>query len=293
MLIKHIDLPISNHYLLVGSYALNMRYANDIDVICFEADIQTEYKKLSDYMATFEHKGRRVECLLADQQESLKLMLEEFEETTYELLYIMKAGHINIPRRKGDWEKHIHDYHILRAMVDTNDLHLKYLVKQHRKTTFKREKHKTPRLKNVTKEEFFDDAVEKYFDHDFIHEVMAHKENPMYTYMQPNPNIVHCDQGLWDKFPYEDKIKCVLEEAYVIALERMLIPATIKRERPTRPISAFNWALMRICTTLCSGWFRDFAVNNYYSILNSYNKNFDKIFFEHDEVRANIMELSR
>ena len=41
---------------------------------------------------------------------------------------------------------------------------------------------------------------------------------------------------------------------------------------------AFDWALMRICTNLCSGWFREFATNNYFIIKKLYNKNYVEKF---------------
>jgi hypothetical protein len=69
---------------------------------------------------------------------------------------------------------------------------------------------------------------------------------------------------MWDLFSYEDKCRCVLEEAYVIALERRILPALYGGSSVWSTASeALDWALMRICTNLCSGWFRDFATRNY------------------------------
>ena len=44
----------------------------------------------------------------------------------------------------------------------------------------------------------------------------------------------------------------------VIALERYLIPMISKNQE-----TAYNLALVRICTTLTKGWFRQFAIDNY------------------------------
>ena len=44
----------------------------------------------------------------------------------------------------------------------------------------------------------------------------------------------------------------------VIALERYLIPMTSKNQE-----TAYRSALVRICTTLTKGWFRQFAIDNY------------------------------
>jgi hypothetical protein len=48
-----------------------------------------------------------------------------------------------------------------------------------------------------------------------------------------------------------------------IALERYLIPKTSKNQK-----TSYNLALVRICTTLTKGWFRQFAVDNYPQLLN-------------------------
>ena len=44
----------------------------------------------------------------------------------------------------------------------------------------------------------------------------------------------------------------------VIALERYLIPMISKNQE-----TSYNLALVRICTTLTKGWFRQFAIDNY------------------------------
>jgi hypothetical protein len=79
-------------------------------------------------------------------------------------------------------------------------------------------------------------------------------------------------------FTFEDKCKCVLEEAYVIALERRIIPMIFGGGGGYTSEEALDWALMRVCTTLCSGWFRNFATNNYYDIKRLSNKNYVEKF---------------
>ena len=41
---------------------------------------------------------------------------------------------------------------------------------------------------------------------------------------------------------------------------------------------AFEWALMRVCTNLCGGWFREHATNNYLQINDMYNKDYVEDF---------------
>jgi len=281
-----LQLPIKNNkYLLVGSYAMCMRPSRDIDVICYEADLECEYKRLDEYTGVFHLNGVQVECLFADKQESLAYALaHERGVASTNLLYALKAGHIHYPS-KG-WEKHILDYHILRGLLEKWEkigrMSLDAFIKLHKKSTAERlGKQRLPKLKNVTKEQFFDDFVEKHYDHDDIHQWFAHKEKPMYSYMQPDPSKVDCSKEMWEDFDYWDKVKCVQEECYVIASERHLIPQAKGKVSRMDSEGAFKWALMRVCTTLCSGWFRDFAVENYFTILNNRNRNYPQILNQH------------
>lgn len=266
-----LKLPITGHHLVVGSYPLDIRFSRDIDVICYKKDIDIEIKN-DDYIVQFNHNNKKIECLLADNQESLQFALENYQKTTFGLLWAIKKGHIVFPHSK--WKTHIQDLHILSKIVVPNvESRDNELWKLHRKSTKSRLKIRTPRLKGVTKEDFFDDYVTKHMDHDLIHEAMAHKPKPMYTYMQTNPNLVECDKNLWNTFTFQEKIWTVMEEAYVIASERFLIPYHFNPSLSKQPkIECFRYALQRICTTLCSGWFREFAVENYFEIFNQYDE---------------------
>jgi len=282
-----MELPIEN-YFIIGSYPLDIRESKDIDVICYKKDIKVPFTEKNDYTAFFTHEGRKVECLLADNQASFQTLLDENHKfrkvlTYYEILFGIKAGHIIYPNK--NWDKHISDYHILKGMLGGNFyVHRKTLdefIFLHRKCTGERiGRTKTPKLIGVSKDKFFDDKVIKYVEHDWIHEVMAHKEKPMFTYMQKSPTMVECDREMWNNFSYEEKSQAVMEEAYVIAIERHVLPSIHGHKVGFPPDKAFKWALMRICTNLCSGWFREYAINAYFRILNTYNKNYVNKFLE-------------
>jgi hypothetical protein len=113
-------------------------------------------------------------------------------------------------------------------------------------------------------EDFFDDSVNKVYVHDDLHRIIAFGDLPVYETMKKDPESAMCDKDLWNQLPHDQKIKAVQEEAMVIALERFLIPSMLgKLARPIKERPAFLMALEKICTTLCSGWFRDFAIDNY------------------------------
>lgn len=119
--------------------------------------------------------------------------------------------------------------------------------------------------------DFFDDAVTKIFDHDHIHEVVAQvlrpNGTPLYLRLKINQESAYCEKTLWLSLTEQEKAICVLEETYVIALERFVLRDTwVKSE-----MMAFNFALEKVCTTLTSGWFRDFAIDNYAKLKSLYD----------------------
>jgi hypothetical protein len=109
-----------------------------------------------------------------------------------------------------------------------------------------------------TKEEFFVDQYK--YDHDTIHEAVAIYDRPAYTmYQREGAKGVLCSKALFLQQPYEVQIAGVLEEASVLALERSLIPHPGKLTEQ----QAFDLALEKVCTSITSGWFREFAWENY------------------------------
>ncbi len=116
--------------------------------------------------------------------------------------------------------------------------------------------------------DFFDDAVTKVHNHDMLHEMIAYYDAPLYTRLQRDPSMAWCERDLWETLSYDDKCKCVAEESYVIAIERYMVP----RDWYYAPKLAYIKSLERVCTTLCSGYFRDFAIDNYPQIVNLFDQ---------------------
>jgi hypothetical protein len=284
-----IPIPIKN-YLIVGSYGLNNRYAKDIDVLCYEKDILVP--TIGDkYLKSFMYEDRRVECLILDTQPVLKEIyfyhINRFI-SYYDLLYILKYGHVHIGL-KGQYkfESNVLDFHYLKKLSSDSKL-IEDLKIRYRKETNKRIKQRTPKLNKVSKEKFFDDFVAKFVEHDDIHEIVAFNKRPVFLDMQKDETVT-CHKDLWDDFSFEKKCQCVCEESSVIAIERILLPEMINNVKIKKPsFLAYKWALYRVCTTLTSGWFREFTINNYYTILNMYNK----IKFEEDLENTHMLYVN-
>jgi len=287
--------------LIIGSKALKFHFPNfsrnnrDIDVIGYQSDLDYLIKLLkpsivdrSDHTVLLKNiqnkteifDAENVEVILAEKSESFKMYLEYDKGNLFasiEVLYSLKKSHIHFPIK---FKKHIFDFCFLNDKLSGEDS-LEHITEINFKETEKRfGKLRTPKL-NKSVDEFFNqskDYVHSFFIHDDIHKAMAHYERPLYEKMIVEKTFALCDKRLWTIFPYEDKCKCVLEEAYVIALERKILPMIFGSGKGYTSDEAFDWALMRICTTLCSGWFRDFATKNYFIIKMLYNKNYVEKF---------------
>jgi hypothetical protein len=124
---------------------------------------------------------------------------------------------------------------------------------------------------NMTKKDFFKTPNVKYkYDHDSIHLAVAIGEQPAYMYFKPENSDVLCSKEMFFACDFSVQLNAVIEETMVLALERSLIPTEFK----ARPIFAYETALKNICTGTTSGWFREFAWENYDLALNAFNLDF-------------------
>jgi hypothetical protein len=121
---------------------------------------------------------------------------------------------------------------------------------------------------NQNKSTFFNENVPYLYDHDTIHEAVKHLYKPAYRYyMQDNAEVMS------DKTKFEScsdivKLYGVLEEAYVLALERAVIPHQTEHKK------AFDIALEKVCTTITSGFFREYAWENYDNVQKLYHDSY-------------------
>lgn len=181
----------------------------------------------------------------------------DFVISSYGLAIIYRS-HLH---RDWNWDAHITKYHKFILPLLENDLHLDDPILLERiKLTKEAYPQGNPKL-NKSNDEFFDDPVKKVYDHDFLHELYAYEDRPMFEKLKrPEQfDLAWCAKDLWDKLSQTQKIQCVAEETYVIATERFMVPNDWNY--PAK--KAYYFALKKVCTTLTSGWFRDFAIDNF------------------------------
>lgn len=292
--------------LATEAFLPNYLIPNDIDLIGGKEDFEKLLESLGNditkvdykYYNSFLYKIRasskkykQIECEIIREGSSSELIVAEVSRLSISLSLFegfrclvvspqvqiaIKRAHINYPI---NFDKHIKQYHWLLENYgeDINRLDRDSLERLETITSLRRletERHfgrlRTPAVNTAKKASFFEDSINKIrvFEHDEIHRIMAIVENrPAYSLMQMDNSSVSCSKELWGKMSFLEKCYCVLEEAAVIALERLIIPNIFIGKFYKSQEEAFRWATMRICTTLCGGWFRAFAVENYPRIL--------------------------
>ena len=180
-------------------------------------------------------------------------------------LAIVKRSHL---WRDLGFNKHITMYH--KHLADSWEFAYEddyELLKERTALTYKMFPQATPNL-NQTVEQFFTDGVKKVHNHDYLHSLFAYSIQPMYSRLQTDSTKAWCSRELWDGLTHIEQLQCVAEEAYVISTERFLVPKNW--EYPMK--LAYMQSLGKICTTLCSGYFRDFAIDHYPEVFGLFNK---------------------
>jgi len=146
-----------------------------------------------------------------------------------------------------------------------------------------------PKL-DVNKTDFFlGDGVQYIYDHDSIHETQAllwsdngdtEWPRPAYSfYMKEGSEVMTSKEKF---FSVDESIRLygVYEECCVLALERSQIPHGLGKEGGPSARWSFEMALMKVCTSITSGWFREFAWENYQKVLDLYNEQGENDYIE-------------
>lgn len=189
---------------------------------------------------------------------------------TLNTLYLLKMSHRYL-RHSPFFEKTRNDILLMRKLGAT--IEYPDLLKRREKETYT---YKHPNL-DQSKNAFFDPNVGiKYiYDHDTIHLAMAHDPHkPAYTKFKHDQADVKVSRTLWEALPDNIKLESVLEEAYVLALERSQIPYGDR----VSPDKSFKLALQRLSSSISSGWWREWAWEHYDLALENYNREYVSVF---------------
>lgn len=190
------------------------------------------------------------------------------------VLFSLKASHRYL-KNSPAFLKTMEDYNGMKDMGCKIPPEYAEWFKEREKETYN---YGHPKL-NQDKEGFFSgDGVPYIYDHDSIHEAMAIYGIPAYKLFKKDNEEVAVDKKKWDTLPYDYKLASVLEETYVLALERSQIPLVSHPKRPP-PSTSFLKSLEKVCTSITSGWWREFAYDNYTNVKNGYNSEYVERFW--------------
>lgn len=168
-------------------------------------------------------------------------------------LAAIKRGHLH---RSLNFAKHIIQYQYLDREFDSSDM----LFIEERKRLTKEQFPERIGSKDKNNEDFFEDAVVRVFKHDDLHYAIT--DSPMFLSLKRDKEKAGYDNDLWLSASHADKIRAIIEECYVIALERFLVPYKLKGKNFSYRIAYYK-ALEKACTTLDDGPFREYAIDHW------------------------------
>lgn len=284
--------------IVIGSEALARyipgREPLDRDIICSYRDAMAYAKTLKNVLSFYpinnakkllirtEERVIEVELIWpGNTTDKLVQLIESDPHTIYgngvtipslDVLYMLKMSHRYL-KNSPHFLKTMADIHAMRAAgAKIRPEHLEYF-REREKATYN---YGHPKL-NVSKGDFFNgDGVEYVYDHDSIHLSVKHLERPAYTYFKPDQNDVYCDREMFEAVGEDVRLYAVLEESYVLALERSQIPF----KGQLSPKRSFDIALSKVCTSITSGWFREFSWENYDKVQSLYRDDYVERFWK-------------
>ena len=203
-------------------------------------------------------------------------MHNDYQIASLQLLYTIKMSHRYL-RNSPHFLKTMNDIRYLRQYFDNDNIIpplLKDWFKEREKETYD---YGHPKL-NQNKDGFFDknQGVVYIFSHDSIHEHVARLDKPAYTYYQKDGEEVMCSKEKFFSVSEEIRLNGVLEEALTLSLERSQIPFKGK----ISPKASFDMALEKVATSITSGYFREFAWENYHKVSSMYPENYVDKFWK-------------
>lgn len=255
-------------------------FPKDVDYFCYRVDCPFDLTKFEESICNFLYtdKTNRREVFIVDNCPPLQWVLKNNINSTYidlSNLLLLKSAHryFYLGKYKKSF-KHLTDYSRLLKLIFLSSSQKK-IREQYTQWLIEWAYFNDARLLhfpklNKSKNQFFNDSVNYYVDHDYLHELVAIEDKP--AYIKCLTGEVMFSNKLFNQLDYQSKVNMVLEESFVLALERCIIPM-FKGETylpAITPEEAFKYSLTRVSTNISSGAFRSFAADNFCKIYEEY-----------------------
>lgn len=181
-----------------------------------------------------------------------------------DMLFTLKTSHRYQKNCPHFW-KTLFDYHKMKANGAKVREEFKVFLKMRESEQYN---FHLPKL-NVNKDKFFneeDNGFTPEKDHDSLHIALSLHDRPAYTYYLKDGSEVMCSKEKFFACDRSIQIAGVIEEAAVLFFERSYFPFP-----GTMTISqGWHFAFSKVCTSITSGFFREFSFNNAPEILSYY-----------------------
>lgn len=285
--------------ILIGSRALAFRAPSllkrepkDFDFVCTDQVFEDWKTTNSDFVSSSEFldisptkKAFKNDKIILEfdlikeghnSEQFLKIVQEDKETVesplglipSLDMLFALKASHRYLKNSPHFW-KNLFDYHRMKAAGATIHDDWKGWFKQREKETYT---YKHPKLNGANKADFFDPniGVKYVYDHDSIHVAVKHLDQPAYRYFQKDNEQVACDREKFMAASNDVRLFSVLEESYVLAIERSQVPF----EGKISPKDSFKIAFSKVLSSITSGWWREWAYDNALDVLPLYSDSY-------------------
>jgi hypothetical protein len=202
---------------------------------------------------------------------------------SFDLLFTIKQSHRYLRNSPHFW-KTLTDWHIMRRLgAKVRPEYRDFLNVREAETYW----YKHPKL-NVSKDDFFqDNGIQYEVEHDDIHVSVKLFDKPAYCYYLKDGAQVECDKEKFFSVSQDIRLAGVVEEAAVLAIERSLIP----HPGVWTPEYAWKFALAKVCSSITSGWFRQFAYENAPAVLKLYPSGYWEKF-QQDRAEGRVRPFS-
>lgn len=172
-------------------------------------------------------------------------------------LYTIKLSHLSWDI---NWNKHMHDVIFLKSKwCKIDNIFYDELMKRWWII------HWEKKIKMwVDNKDFFKWNIKRRYEHDWLHEQFAFYDRPLNEKIREDLNSPLCSKQLWEQLSYEDKIKCALEELYVLTSERYIFI-----DKPLSIKFAKTKMLKKMIISTTSWWFNLFLKENFKELLDN------------------------
>jgi hypothetical protein len=250
---------MNNKTIIIGSYAISHHFSDynrtpsDIDYV-----VRGQQTIFIDELSKRQeiHHGNHFDYLLDNNKDSF------FADP--DMVYTIKVSHL---AWDINFDKHMKDVIFLKSKGCKLILEFYKTLYNHWQIV-----HGSKSYINLSRpvSKFFHDTISRKYDHDSLHELVAFYDRPLHEKIRKSVDNALPSQTKWNELSHEDKIKCSLEEIYVIFLERY----------SNFPIShGIVKAMKQLITSMTKGYFNLFLIENFEE-LRTYDKTHLKLKME-------------